>query len=113
MLWSFSELVGFGGGGTGVSLGTGVELRLTAQGLMESTAEAQVDFSALLSAGAEAMVVFALACRVGEAPKEDQLLDEVKVRRGSRENKRATRNEMGERPKCDRARSSKIYSVPG
>lgn len=85
MLWSFSELVGFGGGGTGISLGTGVELRLTAQGLMESTAEAQVDFSALLSAGAEAMVVFALACRVGEAPKEDQLLDEVKVRRESRE----------------------------
>lgn len=80
MLWSFSEVAGFGGGGTG-SLGTGVVLRLTAQGLMESTADAHVDFSALLSAGAEAMVAFALAYRAGEAPREDQLLDEVRQRR--------------------------------
>lgn len=77
MLWSFSEVVCFGVRGTG-SLGTGVELRLKAHGLMESTADAHVDFSAFLSAGPEAMVGIALACRVGEAPREDQLLDEVR-----------------------------------
>lgn len=79
MLWSPPELPGFGGGGGGGtgagSLGTGVVLRLPAQGLMESTAEAQVDFSPLLSAGAdpEAMLLEPV-CHAREAPKEDQLL---------------------------------------
>lgn len=106
MLWSFSELVGFGGGGADGSLGgTGVELRLTAQGLMESTAEAQVDLSALLSeGGAEAMVVFALACRVGEAPKEDQLLDDEGKRLGGRGRRIRRRGDK------DRARSNKFYT---
>jgi hypothetical protein len=51
----------------------GVELRLTDHGLMESTAEAQVDFSAFLSApDADAI----LLCHAGEACEEDQLLTE-------------------------------------
>lgn len=101
MLWSPFELAGLdGGGGTG-SLGTGVELRLPAHGLMESTAEAQVDLSAsFLSPGAMLLalllalalalvpVLSVLVLLLGwvlllaivsarEAPREDQLLDET------------------------------------
>lgn len=78
MLWSPPELAGFVvGEGTG-SLGTGVELRLPAQGLMESTAEAHVDLSALLSTDVLAMLSAARRCHAREAPREDQLLVETR-----------------------------------
>lgn len=65
-----------GGGGGGCSFGVGVELRLTDHGLMESTAEAQVDFSAFLSApDPEAMFL----CHAEEACEEDQLLIELRL----------------------------------
>lgn len=76
MLWSFSEVISLAGGGTG-SLGTGVELRLPAQGLIESTAEAQVDFSAFLSTGPDAIVTFMLTFHIGEVPREHQLLNNM------------------------------------
>ena len=74
VLWSPVLLVAGGGGACG-SLGAGVVLRAPAQGLMESTADAQVDFSAFLSAAVpEAMFL----CHAEEAPglREDQLLNE-------------------------------------
>lgn len=63
-----------GGGGGGCSFGVGVELRLTDQGLMESTAEAQVDFSAFLSAPDPEAIFL---CHAEEACEEDQLLIEL------------------------------------
>lgn len=74
MLWSPPWGAGLGGGGAGgCSFGVGVELRLTDHGLMESTAEAQVDLSAFLSApDPEAMFL----CHAQEACEEDQLLVE-------------------------------------
>lgn len=78
ILWSPPELAGFGvGEGTG-SLGTGVELRLTDQGLIESTAEAQVDLSVFLSAGTVAMLSSARYCHAREAPRENLLLVETR-----------------------------------
>lgn len=74
MLWS-PVLLGLGGGGAAGSLGAGVELRAPDQGLIESTAEAQVDFSAFLSAvDPEAIFLF----HAEEAPglRVDQLLVE-------------------------------------
>lgn len=74
ILWSppCGAGAGFGGGGAGGSLGVGVELRLTDHGLMDSTAEAQVDFSAFLSAPDPEAI---LLCHADEAC-EDQLLTE-------------------------------------
>ena len=73
-LWS----PGFGGGGGGGfgagSLGVGVVLRLPAQGLMESTAEAQVDFSAFLSPGVDAMVLAGPDCHPATGLLGDQIL---------------------------------------
>lgn len=81
MLWSAPEVVAvFDGGGGAGSFGTGVVLRLPAQGFIESTAEAQVDFSAFLSPGAEgaeAMILLCL-CHAWEAPEEGQLLVETR-----------------------------------
>lgn len=45
---------------------------------MESTAEAQVDLSALLSADAFAMLFAARRCHAREAPREDQRLVETR-----------------------------------
>lgn len=77
MLWSPPWGAGLGvGGAGGCSLGVGVELRLTDHGLMESTAEAQVDFSAFLSApDPEAMFL----CHAEEDCEEDQLLAEWRL----------------------------------
>lgn len=76
MLWSPPWFVGLGAGGAGGSLGVGVELRLTDHGLIDSTAEAQVDFSAFLSAAdPEAMFL----CHAEEACEEDQLLTEWRL----------------------------------
>ena len=77
MLWSppWGAGAALGGGGAGGSLGVGVELRLTDHGLIDSTAEAHVDFSAFLSApDPEAMVL----CHANEAC-EDQLLEEWRL----------------------------------
>lgn len=80
MLWSPPVLTGFGGGGGTGSLGTGVEPRLpAAQGLIESTAEAQEDFSTFFSKEADTGVAMLcgrdLECH--EAAREDQLLAET------------------------------------
>jgi hypothetical protein len=71
VLWSPVLLVG-GGGGAG-SLGAGVELRAPDQGLMESTADAQVDLSAFLSA-ADPEAIFLCHAEEAPCPKEDQVL---------------------------------------
>lgn len=88
ILWSPPEITGFGGGGGAGSRGTGVGVgvRLPAQGLMESTAEAQLDFSAFLSPGpddpdAGVAMLYRLCgreCHAREAPREDQLLGETR-----------------------------------
>lgn len=78
MLWSPPELAGFGVGEGKGSLGTGVELRLTDQGLIESTAEAQVDLSVFLSPGTVAMLSSVRYCHAREAPRENLLLVETR-----------------------------------
>lgn len=67
---------GLGGGGAGGSLGVGVELRLTDHGLIDSTAEAHVDFSAFLSAPDPEAIIL---CHADEACEEDQLLTEWRL----------------------------------
>lgn len=73
VLWS--PVLFVGGGGGGGSLGAGVELRAPDQGLMESTADAQVDFSAFLSA-ADPEAIFLCHAEEGPDPREDQVLME-------------------------------------
>ena len=70
-LWS-PGFVGCGGFGTG-SFGVGVVLRLPAQGLMESTAEAHEDFSAFLSPGPDAMLFAGPECHPETCLAGDQL----------------------------------------
>ena len=78
MLWSppWGAGAGLGGGGAGGSLGVGVELRLTDHGLMDSTAEAQVDFSAFFSAPDPEAIFL---CHADEPCEEDQLLIEWRL----------------------------------
>lgn len=75
VLWSPVLLV-LGGGGGGGSLGVGVELRAPDHGLMESTADAHVDFSAFLSAADPEAILLCHAEEEAPGPREDQLLVE-------------------------------------
>lgn len=83
MLWSpgfgFAGTTGLGGGG---SLGVGVVLRLAAQGLIESTAEARYDFSGFFSAAPVPVLVvgaigFLLRPESHQEDEEDEVENEA------------------------------------